>query len=245
MERQNISNNGDNEVQKAIVDTLLNIYPIVDDRTDILFPPFGKSIPELAIHFDFYEIDKGDITQVLFLGGTRNYKCSFPDRLEINKLVSSDVVCRFIEYLLDDHDVFKSISQYHNCIELVMTINLCDKNMHGISCGDITLKFDFSSHPNCVNMLNDYFRTIIMVFRDKLENTEMFKREFSKYCGVVKSEFINSLSMEQLKEFVSLFNMDDLCRIVTDLPDMRFIQLYEEYQNKEKEKQLTKLLDSK
>ena len=126
-----------------------------------------------------------------------------------------------------------------------MTINLCDKNMHGISCGDITLKLDFSKHSNCSNILNDYFRAIIMTFRDKLENTEIFQREFSKYCRAVKNDFINSLSIDQLREFVSLFDMEDLCRIIADLPDTSFIELYEEYQNKNPEKQLAKLLGNK
>lgn len=241
MENYNISNlDNDTEILKAIIDILLNLYPIVDDRMDILFPPFGKKIPELNINFCFHEIDNQNVTMVSFLAGNRDYKCATPNDLQINGLISKKVVCDFISYLLSDHDVFKDIHKWFNRIELPMTINLCDENMHGISCGDITLSFDFSRHPNCENLLNDYLKVIVTTFCDKLQTTATFKREFSKYCGFVKNEFIDSLSEEQLKVFVSLLNMEDLCKVLYSLPDDRFIELYEEYNNQDKTKQLTK-----
>lgn len=242
MKNYNISNlDNENEILKSLIDTLTSICPIVDDRTDILFPLLGKRVPELEIHFDFRKIDDQEFTQVSFLGGTSDYKCSVPNNMVINKLISKKVVCDFIEYLLNDHDVIRNIYKVHNSIQLPMTINLCDQNMHGIGCGDITLNFDFDRHPDNEKLFDEYLRVIITTFRNKLENTETFKREFSRYCGLVKTELINSLSLDQLKEFINLLDMQDLCSVVYSLPDDRFIELYGEYENQEKDKQLIKL----
>ncbi len=104
-----------------------------------------------------------------------------------------------------------------------------EKNVHGISCGSIALSCDFSKHPDGQKLWRYYFKKIIMTFYDQLKKTGMMKREFSSYCDLVKKEFFDSLTEDDLKKFVGLFNHYDLYNLVRSIPDERFIELYKEY----------------
>ena len=230
------------EILKLIQKIILDNHPIVDDRINLLYPSFNEPrTPEMDINFIFYKNGNNDYTQILFMDGTSIYKEIIPDRLEINGLISKKVICNLISYLLTDHDYFKNIYINATSIELPMDVNGYYENMHGISCGEITLKFDFSHHPDFKSLLNEYLQVIIINFYEKLKNTITLKNEFKNYFNSVKSEFINSLTTEELKDFINLLSHDDLCNLIYSIPNMRFIELYNEYNKHDNIKKLTKV----
>lgn len=241
MEKYELTYDNDAEILKCIQEVILERHPIVEDRLHILYPSFNEPrTPEMEIDFNFYKVDNNDITQICFQDGTSNYRQSIPNRIEINGLISKKVICDLISYLLTDHDVFKDIYIHETSILLPMIVDGRDENMHGISCGEIILNFDFHYHPDSKLLCNQYLKVIATTFYEKLKGTNTFKREFSNYCDNMKIDFLKSLTFEDLKRFIDLLNYDDLNGLVYSMPNDRFVQLYNEYNNQEEEKQLIK-----
>lgn len=233
--------NNNEEILMMIKTLLLNRYPIVDDRLHILYPMYNEPMtPEVDINFYFYNNDNKDITEIIFLDGTRISKSSTLDRLIINNLISGDVICDLINYLLTDHDYFKNIHIDDDKLMLIMGVNGCNENMHGISCGDITISFDFHFYPNKKKLLRKYLKIITTTFFKELQNTPTFKEEFSNFYRYIKNDFINSLSTEELRDFINLFNRDDLYYLINSLPDDRFSLLYNQYNEQKNIKKLAK-----
>jgi len=233
--------NNDAEILKCIKEIILDRHPIVEDRLSILYPSFREPrTPEMEIWFNFYQIEDKTITQISFLDGTLFHKESIPEVININGLISKTLICDLISYLLIDHDCFKNIYRNDTIIELSMIVDGRDENMHGISCGEINLKFDFHLHHDSNLLLKEYLKVITATFYEKLKGTSSFKKEFSNYCDFLKSEFINSSTIEELKGFIELLNSNDLCDLIFSIPNDHFVQLYNEYSAQKNIKKLTK-----
>ena len=191
----------DKEILQCMKEIILDRHPIVEDRMDVLFPSVhGPRKPEMGIHFIFNRYNDSDITQILFLDGTEDFKTTIPDRIQIDGLISKKLVCDFVSYLLTDHDCFRNIYKKATSIELPMVVDARDDNMHGISCGEINLCFDFTHHPDYKSLLNDYLKIITTTFYEELKKTSSFEKEFSDYCNSIKHEFINSLTIDDTTE---------------------------------------------
>ena len=242
MNNYELNYNNDEEILNCIKKIILNRHPIVQNRLDILYPYFDQPLtPEMEIDFRFHKINDNDITHILFLDGTDNHKESIHESITINGLISKKAIYDLINYLLTDHDWIKNICKYDTYFQIPMDVGGCEENMHGISCGEINLKFDFYRHPNKQKMLNEYLKFIAINFYEQLKNTSSVKRELSNYCDLVKKEFINSLTDDNLKSFFCLLNNEDLYNLIFSLPNNRFIELYNEYIKQEDQKQLTKI----
>ena len=241
MKNYELSYNNEEEILNLIKKIILDKHPIVSDRTKILYPDYNEpQTPEMQITFSFIKIDEKDITQVSFMDGTHNYKKGLQEYILINGFISKKVICNLINYLLIDHDYFENIYRHNTSFELSMNVNGCDDNMHGISCGKINLEFDYYNHPDNKRLLSEYFKIIATTFYEQLKETNMFQKEFSNYCNLVKEEFIKSLTDEELKSFIDLLGNDDLYNLIRSIPNNRFIELYNQYNNQEDIKKLIK-----
>ena len=242
MKKYELNYNNNVKILDEIKKIILKRHPIVDDRLNILYPSSkDPRCPEMEIQFLFYKIDNKNITQILFLDGTSSYKSNIPEQIEINDLISKNILCDLISYLLTDHNLFENIYKYNTSIELPLIVDGRDENLHGISCGKIILKLDFNSHPDNELLMNEYLKVITTTFYEQLKRTNTFQKDLSNYCNNVKSEFINSLTTEELKQFINLLNNNDLCNLIYSMPNNRFIELYNKYNKEEKIKKLTKL----
>ncbi|MBQ8219089.1 MAG: hypothetical protein IJZ79_04980, partial [Bacilli bacterium] len=94
--------------------------------------------------------------------------------------------------------------------------------------------------PNKKKLLRKYLKIITTTFFKELQNTPTFKEEFSNFYRYIKNDFINSLSTEELRDFINLFNRDDLCYLINSLPDDRFSLLYNQYNEQKNIKKLAK-----
>lgn len=241
MEKYEISNDNNQEILKTLIDIILRKHPIVEDRSHVLYPNFNEPrTPEMEIHFNFYNEDEKSITQVIFMDGTKSYKESIPDMVITDGLISKEIVCIFIDYLLLDHDWFKDIYKYHTNIKIPMGVSSNDCMMNGISCGEICLNLDFNNHSDGKVLLNEYFKVIVIRYYEKLKHTNSFDGWFSEYCNFVKSDFINSLTIEEMKKFITSLNGDDLCNLIYSIPNDRFIELYNDYNSNDDVKTLIK-----
>lgn len=241
MEKYELNYDNDAEILKCIQDVILERHPIVEDRLDILYPSFNEPrTPEMEIQFIPNRIDNKDITEIIFLDGTSNYKQSIPNKIVINGLISKKVICDLISYLLADHDIFKDIYIHETSILLPMTVDGRNENMHGISCGEITLNFDFTYHHDNKLLCKECLKVISTTFYNKLKGTDTFKREFTNYCDNMKLDFLKSLTFEELKKFIDLLDYDNLYNLIYSMPNDCFVQLYNEYNNQENPKNLIK-----
>lgn len=232
MEKYELSCNEKEKILRCIKEIIINRHPVVENRLDILYPNFGDPpTPEMEIKFRFLRIEEQDITQVIFLDGNHQCKASIPERIRINGLILKEIIIHFIRYLLTDHDHISYMNKSLKSLdfELCFDVDGRDDNMHGIGCGPITIAFDFSKHPDGKRLWNYYLKEIILSFYDQVKETGMMKREFANYCDLVKKEFLDSLTEQDLRTFVGLLNQYDLYQLVRSIPDERFIELYKEY----------------
>lgn len=223
----------DKEILQRIKDIILNRFPVLDDRLDILFT---NPRPSMKIFMNFSEYDNKEFTQISFSFGTELFKKSVPESLKVDGLISNDVLISIISFILDDHDVIKSINKFEKNIFLSFEVDLRNDNMKGMGCGEIELELDFKFCPNPEEALNSYLKTIVNSFYEKLKHTETFKREYNKYCLLAKEKIINSLTQDELYSLVSLLDNKDLCEMLLNLSNERFIEIYNEFENQKARK---------
>lgn len=232
MKKYELSYDKDDEIVKIIKNIILSRYLILEDRMDVLFK---NPRPAMDINLYFYKDgNDNDFTEIMFTDGTENSKCSMPERISINGLISFQTITNLIYFILSDHDYIKDIYKNVSEFKLSFDINLNDDNIHGVSCGTIGLRLDFSSYPSHEELLNNYIKIIINNFYNELKYTENFKREYNKYCSLTKEKIINSLSEDDLHLFTHLLNYEELCNILLNIPNDRFIELYDEFENKKR-----------
>lgn len=238
--------------EKAVVDyikeIILNRHPIVDNRLDILYPEIGQpETPEMAITFSFYKKDGLDVTRITFMDGTSRAKRGIPEKIQYNELIPIGVIYGLFYFLLKDHDYISNISrsdQFHH-FDVSFDVDGRDENMHGISCGRIKVELDLNRYPNSEKLYLYYLNSIVSTFYEALKETGMMKTEFANYCRFVKQSFFDSLSEEELREFIALFESKDLYGVIMSLPDNRFIELFNQYNETSKKKTKTpKLTDN-
>ena len=238
MEKLELDYNNDNEILKIIIDIILKRHPIVNDRVDILFEYPRTS---MDIIFRFYEVEDKQYTRIYFTDGTDITKYSIPEQLIINNLVSTKMLCNLIYYILNDHDHIKNISIQDNFISLSFDVNMNDDNMNGISCGDINLRLDFCCINDSRLLINDYLTNIISNFYDKLKHVKSFNEQYNKYRSLLQDNIINSMSDEELHDFINLLDNYDLCNMLLGISNEHFFELYDDFK---KQKIKNKLISS-
>lgn len=234
MERVELNSDKNIEILQEIKEVILNKYPIIDDRFDII-----TSYPRPAIDIDinFYNDDENiEATGILFCAGTEVMKTSIPERLVINGLISPKIVIDLISFIISDHNYIKNITRTDNQIKLIFDIKMTEENMCGMSVGEIGLELDFHKYLNHENLLNSYLKEIVNTFYEQLKETDSFKKEYAEYCLLAKEKVINSFNEQDLQMFMELLSNEDICRMLLDMPNNRFIELYSIFKNKEKVK---------
>lgn len=237
MEKHELNYDNSNEIVETIKNIILDRHPIVNDRIDTIMK---NNAPNMDIYIHFYN-EPNNITGVMFLDGTINYKSSIPERIIINDLISSTTVNKLIQFILSDHDIIKSINITKNEISLLFNVDLKEQNMCGISCGNIGLTLDFYGYTESNDLLDKYFKSIVTTFHKQLIYTEWYKQEYEKYRLKIKTQIINSLTETDLHKFINLLSNEDICNLLFDMPDDRFGEIYNQLQNIENSKELVKV----
>ena len=215
-----------------IQDIILKLYPIVDNRSEVLF---AHSREQLDIDLYFYSDEKiGDITQVMFCKGNNSRRTSIDDILNIENLITEEEIINLIKFILSYYDYIKNFYINNDTIYLSFGVDLSNAEKSGISCHTIDLTLDFSRYKEKDNIMYPILKRIIETFYEQLKNTETYKKEYSKYCDKLKIDFIEEVSTNDLELFMSLLTNEDFKQIIKLLPNERFIELLNEfYQRKD------------
>lgn len=248
MELIELNKDDEKKVLDYIKEIILNRHPIVEDRLDILQPYYGQpETPEMDITFGFYNIEGQDVTRITFMDGTRPAKRGIPEKIKYNGLIPVSVIYDLFYFLLEDHDHISSISrsdQFHH-FDVSFDVDGRDDNMHGISCGRIKVELDLNHYPNNEKLYLYYLNSIVSTFYEALKETDMMKAEFANCCRIVKQSFFDSLSEEELRDFIASVESRDLYGVIMSLPDNRFIELFNQYNKTSKtEEKVPKLTDN-
>ena len=224
-----IPSDKEKEILESVKEVILNHYPIVKNRLNILMTDYNEpETPEIEIHFSFFKSAEGDMTRIMFLNGTRNYKTSIPERFLVQGFVSKKLVITFLRYLLKDHDWLKNISQLNNRIEIPLGVVWRDDNMTGIGCGEIKIVLDFRGFSN-QQLLKSYLKDILISFYDKAKNTPIFHQEFKRFCEITKKEFFESFTEEEVTDFFDLLTIAEKRKLLLEMSDELFLEVYKRY----------------
>ena len=241
--------NGEKIIEK-VKKIVLDMYPIVEDRLDILF---SHPTPTMNIQLCLYVDEEKNLTytNIYFLNGNQNFKSQMPDRININKLISIDTLNGIIEFILSDHNFVSEFSKFNDTIHLKFVVNMRDDNMHGISCGDIELevilsKFPYQNEfPSKKEVLDYYMKGILNRFHQNLKNTETYKKEYKKHIALEKAQIINFLTEEELHLFLGKLTIEDICSLLLTLPDDRFREIYDDLEQEKQQKKLVRQIEEK
>lgn len=235
MAKYEISSNDNNEILEKINKIILDKYPIVEDRTKMLYPT-----PGMKILFEFYKTNDEDTTQISFLEFIRSIhkytEKNINEEIKIRGLINEETICKLISYLLTDHDYFSTFTHDIDSFNLSLGTNDCIENIRGISCGKINLDFNFSYHPEGKKLFAKYLNAIAAKFSKRLERMSDGDCLYRGYYNEVKKEFISLKTDEELKSFINLLNSDDILNIINKLPIERFFQLYNEFNKEDNQK---------
>lgn len=236
-----LSQEKDAEIVEAVKQIMLNQYPKLENRMDILF---DYPNPAMDIAIRFYKDEKrGERTRIQFLNGHENAKISMSEYIIIDGLLSLKALCDIISFLLSDHDRIGNINRDESKINMTFVVDMRDDNMQGVGCGPIGLELDFHQYKNYESLQKSYLKVIAGNFYEQLKGTPSFRREYNEYCSFRKQVIINSFTEETLHQFIRLLDNKDLCELLLELPNDRFLEVYDTFSNtKEQEgKQLFKI----
>ena len=234
------------EVIKQIEQIILNRYPIVEDRTMKIL----DQSPRRKINIDIDMYKDNDVTNICLMDMTNSFSKT-TDRITINRLLSEDNIISLFEFIVSDHDYVKGISlqdshyietfqQYEASLEFYFGLNFGISKDVGMCLDEIALEINFYDKEDCHNFLYSYLYSIVHTFYDKVKDTNFVREYFDEYCEEIKTNFIESLSKEELYEFIKLLDMTDLIKIVYNIPNEIFIEKYNEFSESNK-KELKKI----
>ncbi len=225
-----ISKEDNIDVVDSIKSIVLNRYPILENRMYAL-----ELLRVFEINMKFYKDDFGqEGVYIMFLDGTDNFKSPIPERIMINQLITTEVLCDLIQFIVADHDWMNFLEVPHDNagwqrIKLSFIVNQREDNMCGMGCSDIQLVLDFSNHLNKKELEVQYLDAIVHRFYKQLKDTPYIRRQYHDYCLKEKTKIVNSFSDSELHDFMNLLSTEELCQIVLSLEDQRFIELYQNF----------------
>ncbi len=218
------------EILEAMKNIIINRHPIVDERINTLL----HSSSSMQININFYKENNKEFTNIMFLDGTDSYKSSIPERININGLVSSSFINKFIAYIVSYYDIIRTIHMENDDINMLFACDLKNSELPGIDCNNIGLELDFYGYPNNEEIMNNYFKNIVTTFKEYLTHSEWYKNAYKEYLEISKTQIIDSLSDTDLHEFIGLLSNNEIKEILFDMPNDKFKNLYMELQENQK-----------
>ena len=233
-EETSLNANNDKEILDKIFDIILKYCPVVDDRMKSIHD--NRINPCMSIEFIFVKENNKDKTYMNFMYGNNYRISSVPEDLEIDGIVSDNIVFSFINKLLLDHEVIRNFDVSDTGIKLDFAINYREDNLKGINCENISVEFDFYhyNYPNKELLMENYINKFALNYLDKLKNTTYFSNKIERYFSHIKEEFIDSLDYNSLRKFICLMSDGELKDIIRNMSDNRFKQLQEKYDDSDK-----------
>ncbi len=214
-----------------IKDIILKYCPITDDRLFLMDD--ARKTPELEIMIAFINNE----TRISFMFGSHSFKHSLIERANVNKYINDIQIINLIDFILSDHESISFINfDDINDFSMGFAINWHEKSLHGIECGDITLRINFNNNSE---LAKSYILTILNRYDKILEHTSSFQRMKAKYISSLKQSYFSSIDKDNLQDFISYLseNEDELRELLTHVNDDSFINYlntYNYYQDDDK-----------
>ncbi len=231
MENLELNCNADEEIVDAIKNILLKLYPILENRIDMLFDE-DRCIDIVLNFVKNVNQSNREYTHIYFMDGTSSSKSNTKNFIDVDGLANQETIYSLIQFILNDHDSILNIQKDANEILIEFYVGMCDENMQGMGCYKIGLKLQFRNYPNHGELLNQYFISIFRKFHKELKNTRFFQEQWDEYCKEKKTEIINSMTHEDLEYMKMLLTDKDLCQILFSMSHNRFIELYNKFEDK-------------
>ena len=235
-----IGKNKDSEIVDAIMSIITNYYPVSDNRIHSLLGRFGNSNSRMVIDTTFVKVDGKDETGISF-----NWSKSarqLPDFLEIDGLLTDSLLFDLFTTILKDHEVISSFTIDNSIIRIETNINFREESKTGIDCFTIEFDFDFYYHPDKEILMDKMVKFFTLNFFEPLQRTSFMKEALNSYFTEVKQCFINNLSSDDLRNFISMLDDDVLIKIIEDLPNNVFTPNYTKFNEDRNPIKLTKEL---
>ena len=232
--------NNDSEIVEFVKETILKRHPVMD-RLEVLFSP---SRPAMIIDFYFYEEYGKTYTDLSFMDGNEGCKQGIYEGLIIEGLVSEKVIIEITNFLLKDHDYISMFytNDYRTMVDF--KVDMREENMHGISCGTISMNFDYGlvSNKNKKIIKHKYSKVFVSNFLDYMKHTDFYKEAYNLYTSGFKSEYFDSLDDESLYKFVKQMDKDSLKELLKEMDFERFLKTYNEMQEEYKDAPINRKL---
>lgn len=214
-------------LESYVKNVIFKYCPYVEDRLSIL----GKTIsPCLNIEFS---IDKNQ-SQVIFLFGNSTYKQSIPEQAIIQSVIYFQQIGSIIDFILEDHQVIKSIDLNNNVINLKFAINWTDQSIKGINCGDIGLSLKF----NNVELEKQYLYLLFQKYYTYLEQVPSFKIIKNEYIDSIKQSYFSTLDKSQLIFLLNEMSENELRELLYNLDNELFIKYTNDSKQQSKDQKL-------
>ena len=207
---------------------ILKYCPYTDDRLSMLD---NEKQPELDIELNICK----DKTQIMFIFGNKNFKVSVLDRAVTSYIISFEEISDVIDYLLDDHEVIKSINFDDKEISLKFAINWTEKSIKGINCNDIGLNLTFEN----MQAKKQYLYLLIKKYYDKLEQTSSFKSIKNAHINKIKQLCLESLEKNELITILNKMNENELYDLMSKLDNDIFERCFSSYEQPTKTKKIS------
>ena len=195
-----------------ITNVILKYCPYLDDRLLILG---NAKAPQLDI-----EININNNSQILILFGNDSFKSSVPERTTVSYTISFEEIGRIIDFILEDHEVIRSINIFGNRFDLKFAINWTDKSIKGINCGDIGLNLKFDS----IDLERQYLYLLFQRYYTYLERIPSFKAIKNEYINTVKQSYFGTLDKNRLITFLNRMSETELKELLNNLDNDAFIK---------------------
>ena len=203
----------DEDLISYIRNVILKYCPYIDNRLSIL----GNAMaPQLDIEININDND----SQIMFLFGNANFKSSIPERSTACYTISFEEIGDIIDFILEDHEVIKSVNFFSNKISLGFAINWTDKSIKGINCGDIDLNLNFEN----MKLKKQYLYLLFQRYYTHLEQVSSFKEIKDKYINNMKHSYFDAIDKTGLISLLSGMSENELKELLYNLDNDTFIK---------------------
>ena len=196
-----------------IKSVILKYCPYVEDRLSILG---STKSPELDIELNICNNE----SQIMFIFGNSSTKSSVPERVTTSYIISFEEIVDIIDFILNDHEVIKTISLYDKELDLKFAVNWTGNSIKGINCSDIGLGVTFEN----MELEKEYLNLLFQRYYNHLEQVPSFKSMKNKYIDDMKHSYFDVLDKTGLITLLNRMSENDLKELLYNLDNNIFIK---------------------
>ena len=228
----------ESEILSKVKDAFNELCPVSLHRICIDEETYSFKCVELDLDFYFYTDDCKDY--VVFAIKKRKDIREFGYILEGN--ISNDTIKELIIFLSQNFRYINGLRKVEKTgLEINFGIDMCDFVSQGFSCSKVNLRFStyFKLYDIYKSLFDGYFEFIVLNFFIKLGRVPEFRQAWQQYMTERRTNIINSLTYDKFIELVSLFNENQLKKLLLGtLSDEEFFEILSKLEEKPKDDDL-------